>query len=305
MYYKNIIFIAGAPRCGTTSIFNYLSDHPDICGAEIKESCYFMDKNYFGKKYKQNKLPNFSKYGMQGFMKLFDHHSNEQFLLEGTTEHMYQNTFYQILRKLDEKPYVLIVLREPASRIHSLFRYAQGNLSRISGKIQFDQFLDMVNQKDNVLKDHNSLLNCIDHSIYVKYLKIIKNIVGPTKLIICLYEDMINNPKNTMIEVSERLKIDPKFYNTYEFKRTNESYILKTQALQKFYHRIPIPINLRYKKNKFRDVIKTIYIKLLAKKEKDSDNLNPEIIHNLKSYFKKYNEELGENFNIDINTWNG
>jgi hypothetical protein len=116
---------------------------------------------------------------------------------------------------------------------------------------------------------------------------------------------MIDNPKNTMIEVSEQLNIDPKFYNTYEFKRTNESYKLKTQAFQKLYHRIPIPINLRYKKNKFRDIIKTIYIKLLAKKEKDSDNLNPEIIHNLKSCFQMYNEELREKFNIDINTWNG
>lgn len=40
------LIIAGAPKCGTTSLFDYLIRHPDIGGSSVKETHYFMDCNY-------------------------------------------------------------------------------------------------------------------------------------------------------------------------------------------------------------------------------------------------------------------
>ena len=37
------VVIAGAPKCGTTSLFAWLADHPDVCGSNVKEARYFLD----------------------------------------------------------------------------------------------------------------------------------------------------------------------------------------------------------------------------------------------------------------------
>ena len=34
-------FIVGAPKAGTTSLYHYLDQHPDIYMSPIKEPCYF------------------------------------------------------------------------------------------------------------------------------------------------------------------------------------------------------------------------------------------------------------------------
>ena len=35
------LFILGAPKCGTTSIYNWLNEHPGICMSKVKEPHYF------------------------------------------------------------------------------------------------------------------------------------------------------------------------------------------------------------------------------------------------------------------------
>ena len=38
------IFIVGAPKAGTTSLFHYLNAHPEIKMSSVKEPDYFSDK---------------------------------------------------------------------------------------------------------------------------------------------------------------------------------------------------------------------------------------------------------------------
>lgn len=35
------LIIAGFGKAGTTSLFEYLSSHPDICGSAVKETKFF------------------------------------------------------------------------------------------------------------------------------------------------------------------------------------------------------------------------------------------------------------------------
>ena len=45
MPYPNLI-IAGAPKSGTSSLFSNLTAHPEVGGANKKETKYFLDKGY-------------------------------------------------------------------------------------------------------------------------------------------------------------------------------------------------------------------------------------------------------------------
>ena len=42
---KNVI-IAGSTKCGTTSLFEYLKAHPQICASVIKETRFFWEGDY-------------------------------------------------------------------------------------------------------------------------------------------------------------------------------------------------------------------------------------------------------------------
>jgi sulfotransferase family protein len=45
---KPNLFIVGAPRCGTTSLWSYLKDHPDIFMSAEKE-LYFFDSDLWAR----------------------------------------------------------------------------------------------------------------------------------------------------------------------------------------------------------------------------------------------------------------
>ena len=54
------IFIAGAPKCGTSSLFNWFSTHPEICSSKNKEPFYFIDEKSPLKN--QRALPNIPRF---------------------------------------------------------------------------------------------------------------------------------------------------------------------------------------------------------------------------------------------------
>ena len=61
--------IAGAPKCGTTSLFRWLNDHPDACGSTTKEPRYLIDPDscLF------DKTSNFHDHGLEGYEAYFEH----------------------------------------------------------------------------------------------------------------------------------------------------------------------------------------------------------------------------------------
>lgn len=40
------LIIAGTTKAATTSLFNYLADHPEICASNVKETRFFLDADY-------------------------------------------------------------------------------------------------------------------------------------------------------------------------------------------------------------------------------------------------------------------
>ena len=36
-------YMIGAPKCGTTSMFHWLSEHPEVCTSHPKETYFFAD----------------------------------------------------------------------------------------------------------------------------------------------------------------------------------------------------------------------------------------------------------------------
>ena len=46
---SNFVFIIGAMICGTSSLFEYLGEHPEVAPCTLKEPCFFSSKSNWEK----------------------------------------------------------------------------------------------------------------------------------------------------------------------------------------------------------------------------------------------------------------
>ena len=107
------LIIAGVYKCGTTSLFHFLKNHPDICASRIKEPRYFFD--IFVKK----KMPSFNNY-----LKNFNHYNGEKYVLEGTAGYFFYGE--QMAKKIKEilgDITIIVLLRNRVERLISIFGY--------------------------------------------------------------------------------------------------------------------------------------------------------------------------------------
>ena len=117
------LVIAGFTKCGTSSLFEWLSLHPQICGSSIKETHFLDDRPAPG-------APNIASDGLAGYQAFFRPNPRHQVLLEATPSYVLQETPLATLAELKPPPRVLFMLREPAARVQSEFRYLKHTLEQ-------------------------------------------------------------------------------------------------------------------------------------------------------------------------------
>lgn len=118
------LLIAGVPRGGTSSLFAYLGQHPDVCAATTKEVRFFtplMDP--------AGALPSMESYG-----RYFAHCEGQRYALEATPSYCYGGS--RVLSAIDETlpdPRIIITLRDPVERLISAYRFqrARDNIPTI------------------------------------------------------------------------------------------------------------------------------------------------------------------------------
>jgi hypothetical protein len=72
------LIIGGAPKCGTSSLFQWLADHPEVCGSRVKEIFYLMDRDHPLLKAESN----FHNHGLCGYESYF---KKAQYAFRGAT----------------------------------------------------------------------------------------------------------------------------------------------------------------------------------------------------------------------------
>ncbi len=114
------LIIIGVAKAGTTSLFEYLAKHPDVCAADEKELYYFSAPR-FG----EEMAP------LESYAEHFCHCTGERWVIEATPGYFFggASTISRMQRLLDQ-PRVLLSLRDPVTRFYSYyaFYFGQGHL---------------------------------------------------------------------------------------------------------------------------------------------------------------------------------
>lgn len=298
------VVIVGAPKCGTSSIFTWLTDHPEVCGARVKETFYLMDSGH--PKLKQDS--NFHDHGLDGYKNYFDHCQGHKIVVEATTHYIYQQTSLEVLSSLTPTPHIIFVLRKPSERIYSSFQYTQNNLANLDKDITFSEFIAMIrNGSIKALSTHFTsptnayvLTRDIKYSQYIDYILLWLTQFDQEYIHIFLFEVMKKNPYAFMYDLATRIGLEPSFYQTYDFTKKNETFYIRNQPLYRQARKVArlIPQNL------IKHFLKRAYLKVQAKPAGVQRTLEDQTtLMALDHYFQPFNQRLAHELDVDISIW--
>ena len=293
--------IVGAAKSGTTSVYEYLNDHPQVYMSPVKEPYFFsfVDKvpdfqGPFDEKTNKEEIIT----SRAEYERLYDGVTNETAIGESSNAYLYLEGTAESIKKLVLDCKIVIILRDPVSRAFSHF---------LQHKMLGTEMLDFEEaiEKEDERKQKNWRWHYryIDQGRDYWQVKRYLDVFGGEKVRVYLFDDLVGEPEQMMINLSEFLRIDPEFYRNYDFRRFNKPGLPKNQAMHHLIrHQNPV--------RKIAHVLTPLFLRrwvvaLIEKsnyKYDDKPTLDPGTRMKLKCLFesdiKKTAELIGRNLNM-------
>jgi hypothetical protein len=278
--------IGGAQKAGTTSLFRYLSDHPDIFPSAVKEVDFFIDYA------DQIENPPLEKYH-QYFSNCSDHkmiriEASPRYLMKG--EHIAAD-----IKKYLPDVKLLFILRDPISLLLSYIKWKSNQTGR---ERSLDQILSAIDEtfKHNFDSktgmERSPVLIRLKAGCYAEFLTHFFEFFQKKNIGIFFYDDLVQDPKLLMKQICSFLEVDDKFYSDYTFHIENRSRRYKYANI----HRLARKTNSQMERflnryPKIRRTMRDIYNRICEASVSQSA-LPKDAEMRLKKFYGPYNREL-------------
>ena len=223
-------FISGAPRCGTTALYTYLSEHPNIFMSEVKELNYFADD-----------FPNVQKVAFnspEDYLKVFADADERHIAVgEASPFYLFSKVAFENMHAFDPDAKIVISLRNPVDFIQS---YHQLNLSLLRedepdlAKAWDLQPLRRQGQRIPKSARQVDLLMYGEVGQFGKYVQRLFEIFPREQVKIILLDDLTRDTKSVYEDILAFLGV-PSDGRT-EFPQVNANFENKSQFLAKLFH---------------------------------------------------------------------
>jgi hypothetical protein len=295
------LVIVGAPKCGTTSLFAWLADHPDVCGSRVKEARYFLDPG--DPLFKEQS--NYGDHGLAGYEAYFADCAELQstLVVEATPVYLYQNSAPEGIAQIKPLPQIVLVLRKPSERVYSHFHFLRDSLVRIDSRLPFGDFVELVRANDPRIPHYGHAKSIIDHSRYAAYLPAWLERFPRSHLHLFLFEDLRRDPASFMKTVAGRFDIDPSFYDSYSFARKNTTYRIRHPWLHRL-RRVAGRMLTADVRKRLKASTASAYARINVQPAEGSRSAGDvEVLQALERDFGPCNERLAELTGIDLTAW--
>lgn len=296
------LFIIGAPKCGTSSLFDWLTGHPDIRGCRIKEPFFLTDPLH-----PLSRRPNLVHDGLEGYNTLFlSEDADAPIRMEATTHYLFDPMARNAITDMPDAR-IIIVLREPAARVYSSFRYTANNLARVSPNLTFARYVALIDKRESLSPKWCShagsafvLQRDIEYSHYAKYVKQWVAAVGHNRIKILLMETMINDPDSTVRSILDWLGLDPDRLTELDHAGRNRTEEVRLPGLQAIARRI----NSRIRPpDPIRHLAKKTYGFFQFRKPTPLATDDAAALRRLQADFASDNAKLAEITGLDLSAW--
>ena len=289
--------VAGTARAGTTALYAYLRQHPQIFLPVVKEPCFFT---FAGEEieFTKGKFA-FAVNDIEVYGQLYKKAAEDQITGDISTPYLYkyEKTISNIkmLHDYPEQIKVIIILRNPVERAYSQYMWRVRD-----GREEFT-FEEALEQEANRMKKNYSFDYFYkDRGLYYEqvkaYLSNFKNVK------IFLFEDLKTNPTHTLAQICKFIGVDDSFH--FAKRNPNASFIPKSAMLSRL---MTIESKTKFKLLNFlpgqlRSTITQQLFKLNASKQ-EIPKINPDTRTRLIEYFRDDILKLEQLIQRDLSAW--
>lgn len=292
-------FIVGAPKCGTTALYEYLKPHPEIFLPEIKEPYYFgrdMTGTLF-EVYRRSEAD---------YLALFQEAAGEKRIGEASPSYLASKLAPGEIHAFDPTAKIIIMLRNPVEMLQSMYHHR-----RYMGDEPAASFEAALEAE---LEGKPAVIDALPYLLLANFSAGVRRyfeIFGRENVLVIVFDDFKRDLPLVYRRVLEFLEVDPSFQP--DFQVVNASKEVRSPLLQNLLERLRLtPKHLR-DSALFRAFSRALPPRLyqafisagtrLYTRPQSYQPMNPEFRKRLQAFFRPQLEELGQLLQRDLSAW--
>jgi hypothetical protein len=188
--------ICGTQKGGTSALYAFLREHPEICMANRKEVHFFDNEEHFS-----NGKPDYSKY----YHTWFSPKKFHKFLGEATPIYMYWKDSPRRIWEYNPNMKLIVLLRNPIERA-----YSNWNMERSRNADNLSFWEAIKNEKvrcREALPQQHRVHSYIDRGYYLEQLRRLWTYFPKDRVLIMKSEDLKQKPDDALNYVCEFLQV--------------------------------------------------------------------------------------------------
>ena len=206
--------IIGAMKSGTTSLYHYLKQHPQVYMSSIKEPNFFalegsdLDFNGAeGRERIQRWVRQESVTNIEEYLALFRRAANETAIGEASPLYLYSPEAPYRIRHYVPEAKLIAILRNPVERAYSAFLYMTRD-----GREPLGEFSQALQAEESRIRDHWEWIWHYRHlGFYYTQLRRYFDVFDKNQIKVYLYEDLRADLPSVVRDIFRFLEVDESF----------------------------------------------------------------------------------------------
>ena len=200
--------VLGTEKSGTTSVYYYLDQHPDVFMSPIKETNFFVFDGPIPDAIKWPKPQRFRVRTFDAYRQLFQRISTEKAIGEASPSYLYTPSVAERIHRRLPNAKMIVILRDPADRAYS------GYTMRLRNATETRSFSQAIRDEDAGVYEPGweyAKAHYVGLGFYARQLKPYLKLFGRSQVAIYLFEDLKADGPGFMREVFRFLEVDDTF----------------------------------------------------------------------------------------------
>jgi hypothetical protein len=230
--------VLGAAKSGTTSLFRYLKQHPDIYLSPVKEPKYFAfpetRPSIIGPDSKRRNQDPTTIWRMQDYLRLFEERTCETAAGEISPQYLYCECSPKAIHREIPHAKLIAILRDPSDRAYSHFCH-----SRRDGREPLRDFAAALAAEDKRIQAGWWFnFHYRNRGYYAKQLRRYMELFPREQMLVLLYDDMVADCDGLLAKICTFLGVDAAHrFNTNEHHNVTYG-IPRSVFLERFLHSV-------------------------------------------------------------------
>lgn len=216
------LIIGGVYKAATTSLYQYLADHPQVFPSHVKETRFFLDLDY--------PVPSPHRFpeGLATYERFFAGSPEGMLRMESTPFYLFSpGTAARIHQTLGPRTRMVFVLRDPIARLYSSYGYRRQRDG--AGTLSFADYVAEL--QADLERGGSPQANQLAMGRYSAYLAHYLELFSPERVHVMVFRDLTTTPLAAMRRVCAFAGIDEAFYDHYTFDVHNATVRYRHSAI--------------------------------------------------------------------------